>query len=358
MKIDIKRLAVSIFLIAVIFTAGWVIFDSVFPNTVLRGENLELSAGLHQTFAHDNMALLVGNEGLMVINRRGEVVTNVNERFSFPFASVNGNFILHSGRRSREFVIYRNRREFYRVNANGNIMLGKVNRNGYAAVVTEAMGFNGMVTIYNRRGNPIYQWFVGDGYILDVDISPNNQMFAIAKFSSDGTTVSSSITFVDIARDEVMEVVHRNDSLISALKFNRDGTLLAVSDTELLGFNRDGRLRYYVNFNGRTLSTFNIDSENTVVLAFLAGRGNTAIEIYNRDGRMRGSHLAQGRIRNLTVSGDVILCSRLRTVLRIHPNGRAEELITVPYDIQSLQVLGDRRHVLVVGGTGANVIRF
>jgi len=357
-KINLKRTIISIVVIVGIFIAGRIIFDRSFPHLVLQGGNLDLGSAAHQTFGYNNMALLVRNDGLAVINRRGEMSGSINERFSFPFADINDNYILHAGRWSNTAAVYRRLREVYRIGTDENIMLGRVNRNGYSVIATEAMGFNGLVTVYNRRGAPVYRWFVGDGHIVDIDIAPNDNTIAIAKISADGAAISSVISFVDISQDEEVATIRREHSMISSISFNRDGTLVAISDTELLGFNRNGLIRYEVNFNGRNLLTFNKDSENCIVLAFEAGRGNTTLEFFNRDGRPRGSYQTQGRLRNITVSGDVILANRLRTVMKITPNGRSQELITVPHDIVSLQIMDDRRHALVVGGSQANVIRF
>jgi len=363
-SINYKRIAVAILIIAGIFVAAWLIFDSIFPRMVLQGENLVLSAGARQTFEHDNMALLVGNDGLTLVNRRSEVVWSANERFSAPFVSVNGEFILYGSRRGQNAVVFRNRREVYRVETAENITLGRVNRNGYAAVVTTAereVGVNGIVVIFDRAGDEIFRWRAGaadNNYIINVDIAPNGREIAIAKLVSDGAAVASTVTIVDIARSEVIEVIRRENSLIGAISYNRSGDLLAVSDTELLGLHRDGRIRFEVPFNGRRLLTFNTDSENAVVLGFYAGRDNVTVEIYSRDGRLRGTYHSQGQIRNLTVSGDVILASRFRTVVRIMPNGRAEQILEIPYDIHSLQVMGDGRHALIIGGANANVIRF
>jgi len=356
-KVNIKKLIISVILIVGIFVAAWIIFDSTFPNMALHSEVASRAPRTHQTFEHSNAALIVGSDGLAAVNRRGDVVWNTNERFSFPFADVRGNYILHGARRGQDAIVYRNRREIYRVEMNESIRLGRVNSNGYSAIVTEAMGFNAMVTVFNRRGDEVYRWFVGDGYIVDVDIARDNRTLAIAKYSYAGTGILSTVTFVDIVRDDVLSIVTRYESLIFSIRFNRDGTLASVSDTEFLRLNRDGRLRHEVNFGGRQLSTFNIDSENTMVFAFVTSRGNTTVEIYNRDGMLRGSYQSQGRLRNITVSGDIILLSRLRTVVRISPNGRTEEVVTVPYDIKSLQIMGGRRHALIVGGNNASIVR-
>jgi len=357
-KFNFKRIIISVLILAVIFAAGWVAFDIFLPRQVLSGESLEIGRVTHQTFGHNNMSLLAANDGLFLVNRRGEIVWRVNERFTAPFMSVNGDYILHSGRNEREFVIYRNRRETVRSETGDNIILGVVNRNGYAAIVTETPLANGLVTVYNRSGNEIYRLRVGDGHITDIDISPNNQILAVSKISAGGAAIYSTVTFIDISRNEEISVVRRENSMIVAVQYNRDGSSVALSDTEMIGFSGNGQIRFSVDFDGRTLSTFNFDSENCLVLAFQTGRGNTTLEFYNRDGRLRGSYAAQGRIRNITVSGDVVLASRLRTVLRFTPAGRVEELVTVSHDIVDLQIMGDRRYALVVGGANSRVIRF
>jgi len=354
---NFKRIIITVLILAGIFVAGRITFG-LLPTRVISGESLQIGHVTRQTFGFNNMSLLVAGDGLMLVNRRGEVVWQIDERFSTPFVSVNRNHILHGSRRGQDAVVYRNRSEIYRINTDENIIFGVINQNGYAAIVTETPWANGMVTIYNRRGNEIYRLRVGDGHVVDVSLSPNNQILAVAKISAGDFAVYSTITFKDITRNEEIAVVRVDNSMVFAIQHNRDGSSVAVFDTEFIGFSSNGQEQFNVDFGGRTLSTFNLESENCFVFAFQSGRGNTTLEFYNRDGRLRGSYSAQGRIRNITVSGDVVLASRLRTILRITPTGRAEELVTVPHDIVDLQIMGDRRCVLVVGGATSRVVRF
>ena len=218
-KINIKKLIISVLVIVGIFVAGWIIFDTTSPHMVLQGEHLDIGSPANRVFGYENTALLVRNDGLMFVNRRGEEVAAINERFSFPFVSVTGRHILHAGRQGREAAVYRSLRELYRIETDGNIILARVNRNGYSVIVTEAMGFNGLVTVYNRRGEYIYRWWVGDGNIIDADIAPNNNEIAIVTQCDDNGRVSSVVTLVNIVRDEEIAVVRREDSLILSVQY-------------------------------------------------------------------------------------------------------------------------------------------
>ena len=310
----------------------------------------------YQTLAYDKDVLLVSGEGVCAYNASGQEVWRIQTANTSPFVDTEGKYLLIGEMSGKSFGVYSGNKELRACKPENNLISAKLNKNGYTVLLCEEAGYKGKAVVQNLKGNEVFKWYSGEAYMTDAALSDDNRYLAVAQLMTNKEKVYSRMIFFDIEKNEQIAMEEREDCIIAEVRFSGSGWT-AVSDSELLGFTKTGKIKYEVGFQGRTVSDFNIDNPNNMVFAFINNQNNTVLEMYDKNGKLRGSYAASGELKNLTVKGEVVLCSQLRNLMYLDPSGRLRKTESISHDMKNVQLFGDRKHVLVMGGTTANILK-
>ena len=89
------------------------------------------------------------------------------------------------------------------LNFSGGVTAADVNDQGTAVVLAGEIGYKGSVTVVDGENNPVYRVYIGSGYPLDADISPDSRRVAILSLTAGGSSVSVSVTICLLRRPSV-----------------------------------------------------------------------------------------------------------------------------------------------------------
>lgn len=357
MKINRKRLLIVIAVLAVASAVAFRLFLNARSGSGQAAQvHIAAEQGTtYQQLPYQEDILLVGSEGIKAYNAAGEEKWNISKAMANPFADIGGKYILLSDLSGKSYALYSGSKLLYEAELQTALISAKVNSNGYSILISEETGYNGVVTVFDLKGEEVFKWYSGEGYVVDADLSDDNRYLAVAQLMTDRDKLYSRFLVFDIRTNETVASAEREDSMMVKVQYN-DGNWNVVSDTELLGYSKNGKERFAVNFGGREVSDFNIDNPNNMVIAMINSQNNTVLEMYDKNGKLRGSYEASGELKNLSVSGEVIVCSQLRELFYIDPAGQVRSRQSVSHDIKSIRLFGDRRHALVMGGSTANIV--
>lgn len=357
MKFHKKRLFI-ILAICVVITA--VLLRLCFSGGFTVGSvavHVDIEPGTsYQTLSYDNEILLVSGEGVCAYNTSGQEVWRIRTANTGPFIDTEGKYLLIGETAGKSFAVYSGGKELRTCKPENNLISAKLNKNGYTVLLCEEAGYKGKAVVQNLKGTEIFKWFSGEGYVTDAALSDDNRYIAVAQLMTNKEKVYSRMIFFDIEKNEQIAMAEREDCIIAEVRYSGGGWI-SVSDTELLGFTKAGKLKYEVGFQGRIVSDFDIENPNNLVFAFINSQNNTVLEMYDKNGKMRGNYETSGELKNLTVKGEVILCSQLRNLMYFDPSGRLRKTESISHDMKNVQLFSDRKHVLVMGGTAANILK-
>lgn len=310
----------------------------------------------YQTLAYDNNILLVSGEGVRAYNTSGQEVWKIQTANTAPFIDTEGKYLFIGETGGKSFAVYSGSKELRTCKPENNLISAKLNKNGYTVLLCEEAGYNGKAVVQNLKGNEVFKWYSGEGYVTDAALSDDNRYLAVAQLMTNKEKVYSRMIFFDIEKNEQIATEEREDCIIAEVR-SSSGGWISVSDSELLGFTKTGKLKYEVGFQGRAVSAFDIENPNNLVFAFINNQNNTVLEMYDKNGKLRGSYEASGELKNLSVQGEVILCSQLRNLMYLDPSGRLRKTERISHDMKNVQLFSDRKHALVMGGTTANILK-
>ncbi|MEG2381284.1 MAG: DUF5711 family protein [Oscillospiraceae bacterium] len=351
------RIAISLLIIAILIIL--IINMGVLPHLnkkELSESSLE-SGGAYSQYTYGDDVLLLSNKGLTAIDRSGKKKWKVEAQLTSPLIDIDEKYILIADLDGNNYTAtYKDGKIQHEFKVQNDIISAKVNKSGNTAIATEEAGYKGMVSVFNNRGDNIYTWHSGEGYIVDVDISDNSRYLAVSQMMSDGDEVYSRIQFIDIFRGEIVSTAFCESALVANITFDKNDDVVAVSDKNVVGYTKKGKQRFDINLAGKKTTNFILGND---MMTFLTAdsRGNSILEIYSTGGRLIGTYSTNGEVKNVAMCGDTIALNTMRDVLYVNSRGKLKRTLSIEHDIKTIGIFGNERDVLVIGGNKADVVR-
>ncbi len=160
----------------------------------------------------------------------------------------------------------------------GGVTAADINDAGTAVVLAGEIGYKGSVTVVDKENNAVYRVYIGSGYPLDADISPNSDRVAVLSLTAEGSTVSVYDTDSEQLRAEYSE----EGRSCFDLEYLSDGRLLLISAQQATFLKDDGKKLGEVSFEGEFLKGY-AAGEGFVVLLLGSYKAGSAGQILITD---------------------------------------------------------------------------
>ena len=108
----------------------------------------------------------------------------------------------------------------------------EVNKNGYMAVVTKDSVYKSVVSVYSNKGELLFKSYVSNGYVIDTEISPDNNYLVIGEVDYSKTFTESTVKVIDVkkaikAEEGSLINTFVKDKLLVNLKIKENNNILA-----------------------------------------------------------------------------------------------------------------------------------
>ena len=138
------------------------------------------------------------------------------------------------------------------LNFSGGVTAADVTDRGTAVVLAGEIGYKGSVTVVDGENSPVYRVYIGSGYPLDADISPDSRRVAILSLTASGSSVSVYETDSEELRAEYTE----EGRSCFDLEYLSEGRLMLVSSDRAAFVKDDGKLLGELSFDGEYLKGY------------------------------------------------------------------------------------------------------
>lgn len=180
------------------------------------------------------------------------------------------------------------------------IISAHINRSGWFTVCTRESGYTSSVTVYNAKGEAVYKWYSGEGYILSARVSDKNRGMTALVLSRGG----SELVWFKFTSEEEQRRFTLSDGVIIDFDFMSGGRLAAVTAEKLLIINDKAETAAEYGFSGRVLSCYDIDKK-TVVLGLWDDKfgKSGAVAAVSSSGKETGLVSVNGSITDVSWAG-------------------------------------------------------
>ena len=236
---------------------------------VTKSENLEGTTILESELSQGNVVYA----SVMGVNLSSKKV--VDYHFVVPKMQKCGDYLLAYDKDGTEAVVFYKNKELYHIQAEHKIMNAKVNNAGYLAVISEQLGYRGMVTVYNRKGTAVYKVYSGEKYLLDADVQGNGRRLAVCQYDTASDTLTTGIQFYKLDEQEPYATADTGETVFTNLHFMNNGKLVAVGEKMVVGYSAsNGEESWEYSYDGASLQSFSVDSDSSVALVLRQQKQN------------------------------------------------------------------------------------
>lgn len=337
--------------------------DAIFSSTpeALGGRDAihRADAAIQHNYAvFGNLLLINTNQEIRAINRNGRLMWSVPFAARNPFLVTSGNHILVADRGGTDAIVLRGERILSNLTTDGEIFTGRINRNGFVALATTADGFKSRIEVHSPFGRKIYKWEISEHYVLDVDVSPNNNNLVAALLRSDDEGIVGSLAFVDIENERIIERPSFVNAIISAIRHDSNGNLLAIADTAALFYDSEGQNIWNYSFDGRTLQSFAFQPTGNLFLFFRNSRNTSTLETLRvADKHMLGTAELDFEVQNISINRNTVIAMGMREISRFDRYARQRSHAELGVDVHWQGLMSDRRNIFIAHGNSIERIR-
>lgn len=301
----------------------------------------------YQIREYNDKLITVSYDGISFMSVSGEQTGVVKNHMSNPHINISGNMILLYDKNNKNLAVYEGSKQKYTYECDRTIKSAKVNKNGYVVLITDEVAYNSRVTVLNNKGEVAYIWKIGDQYIVDADVSPDNKKLVAATISTDTGVIVENIVFVDINKAEEIGSVHNQGDMPMTVEFADSGYAIVLSDNKICSYNNKAERKWINTFENKLPESFVIDDAGNTVIALKGIKNNTVIQTYTKNGSLSGEYITETQVVHMALNQKHIALCEDTKVSVINYSGKLISSTDIKKEVQDIAVIGNDNVVLL-----------
>lgn len=207
------------------------------------------------------------------------------------------------------------------VSTEKEIITANISDSGVYALVTRSDSYASVVSVYNKNGKPLYEWYSSEDTVNNVAISPNGKKIAVSAFNATSGDYSAKVCVLnfDSATPEYTESysgspIYGIDSMSSAgfSVITENGVqFIEWSKYKKTEYKNDYTLSLFRSASGGSVAVFNRSSDKT----------DNRVAVFNSKGRLKSEFEFKGIIGDIQIRGGHIYCISDTFVYLLSENG-------------------------------------
>ena len=187
----------------------------------------------------------------------------------------------------------------------GELITAGMNENGWYILVTDAVGYKGLVSVYDADGALKYEWWSGAGYVMKAAISPDNRVLAVLTAENGG----GKLHLFRLDKEEELALAEFAQELPFDFAFMGNDNLCVVSVDALSFVTLDGNVKNRFELGNNYLLDYELGSPSFAAICTSTYRSgsNGVIQTLDRDGKLLGSSETTSELICLSASGKQLL---------------------------------------------------
>lgn len=247
------------------------------------------------------------------LNKNGEEQWEYNLSVSDPLVRVGGAELLVADRVSKEVNVFDGKSLKWSKKLDGNILNADINDNGDVAVVHEAKGYSGAVTVFSPMGVDRFTSYIAERLILSARMSPSGKQMLINTVDTSGINAATLIEFADISGKVLPDKINVDNTIFPSIRYINDEYTLASSDSLVVCYGPDKKEKWRQEYPKGKVASIAASSEKYAVAAVniegklpLDGGSGGEIQIFNLKGQKTDTYSVDRQVKNIEACGNVI----------------------------------------------------
>ncbi len=316
-------LALCIVLISVLTPTGLIEAISNYTASLKFGSNypVKLTGGtLVNSVAQGNHIFLVSTTNYECYNANGKNIFSYQHGYQSPIVCVSDARTMLYDQSGKKYSIYTLNNEVLTGETEREILAATIARNGSFALATLSDSYSSQVTVYNKNGKQIFEWYCADYIINSVILSPNGKTLAVSAINAkDGAFVSEVYLLEFNSADPISRFEY--DDLILGLRQSGTSGFTGIFEKSVDFFNWKGAKKSNFTTDEEILLTKNYKSNTLIVSGRLANKNENTISVFDASGNSKHSFVFDGIIDAIEYKGTDVYILSEKSVYRYTVKG-------------------------------------
>ncbi len=304
---------------------------------------------------------IVSGGNFSVVDFNADIKTSENFVLSDPILHSRGKYCVAADYKGDTVRLYKEGDVAAEVECDGKIISVATNANGFFAVATEETGYNAVINVYRKNGEAIYRYRISENTFVDMDISANNRKLIVVEANVSGATVSSNVVLAEFNREDVESEFNVESNLYVGVHFNKNGSFVCLGSEGVDFYRSDCAKVGQIKFDGRSLLYADITTDDMVALAFDGAEGapvgSSVLEIYDKNGILRGSMAFEDAIEHISVNGAYVGVAHGEVLDIVKSNCKIKKTLEVTSPIKTAMPFVNGNSALIFAGGNTTILR-
>ncbi len=255
-------------------------------HEIVRAEELSFVANTRNVFAgYEGGVAILGPSGLQVIDPSGETVLDEAKSFAKPIVRVRGDRLLAYDSGGTNMLTAAAGKASHST-APGELISAQINKSGVVLRIYRSGSWKAVADVCDADGEPLYEFFSAERYLLGGDVSPDSTRIALAGLRQEDAQLISSVYIYELTEEEPIAFWEAQSSVVISAEFISDDRILAICEDMAVFLDGDtgAELGRYT-FGSRELKAYAVGSDFVAFAVSAASGGENAyLATFSPDG--------------------------------------------------------------------------
>lgn len=303
---------------------------------------------------------IVSGGNFTVIDSDGDVKTTENFMLSDPVLHSAGNYCVVADYNGNMARLYEKGKIVAEIETEEKIISVATNQNGFFAVATEEVGYNAVINVYRKNGTAIYRYRITENTFIDMDISSNNRKLIITQANMNTDKAGSVVVSVELNMTDEQSSIYDPSDLYMNVHYNKNSSFVALGCDKVDIYRADLKKAASVDYQGRELVCADITCDDMICLVFDAtgeGGNYSVLEIYDRNGKVRGTAQFEEEISYISVNGAYVAVCHGDVVDIVRSNGKVKKTFTTTSPVKYATPFSTGDAAVIFSGGNTAIMR-
>lgn len=309
--------------------------------------------------SYKNGAVCAVNDGIYMVDTKGNKKWNVKTGLLSPFVNVCGDYIIAADTEGTSAAVIKNGSLVYNIKLSAPAYYSDVNKNGYSIIVTGEAGYKSLVNVYNKKGENIYQWYSGEWNITDAVISDDNKHIAVSGIDISGNAVKTVVQIFDIRKEEPMGTFTADGTLCYKLCYTDSGILMLTGDKAYC-LDKKGKIKREYSFSGKKITAYDFDDKDKMAVAYTKAdvkENANFVVVFSSGLRRKTERRTDFAVKSVDCTKSRILCSGSGRIKIIENIGIPSLDVKTDKDLSYTRLVGNGKAILSFSDRYANIYK-
>ncbi len=268
----------------------------------------------------DNYFYLLSDTDVSVISNNGKVSFKDGHGFSNPVLSKSETRCLLYDQNGTGLKVYNAKSCLLTKNMDNSIYAGDIARNGTFAIASKSEKFTSMVTVFNKKGELIYEWFCPEETILSVAVSPNGKSVAVGTVKVSGGEFYSSLYILKFdSADPIFSKKYEGQLILGIDSSKKTFTVVFENKCDIISWKDHSTMQYESEYD------VNYVKSSKRYTAIASSRenddGNYKFNIYTNSKKLKYEFDFSGQVDDFNIKSNKIFILSGNCVYLINSDG-------------------------------------